>query len=150
MDLSKYYEDFGYILVEDLIPGEKIDNILRSLENFKRLRLPHYSQSIHCCMQPTMDDHGYMQESINNFTSLFFNGGLKSAGNDILLGNEISNTLKRIKPNVAKFSLRQNMLFDPGLPPETWSRLNVSLGLFEGGQDATETTYPGTDHKQAA
>ncbi len=36
------------------------------------------------------------------------------------------------------------------LPPETWSRLNVSLGLFEGGQDATKTTHPGTDHKQAA
>jgi hypothetical protein len=36
------------------------------------------------------------------------------------------------------------------LTPETWSRLNVSLGLFEGGQDATETTYAGTDHKQAA
>ena len=36
------------------------------------------------------------------------------------------------------------------LTPETWPRLNVSLGLFEGGQDATKTTYPGTDHKQAA
>ena len=39
---------------------------------------------------------------------------------------------------------------DTDLTPETWSRLNVSLGLFEGGQDATKTTYPGTDHKQAA
>ena len=38
----------------------------------------------------------------------------------------------------------------PDLTPETWSRLNVSLGLFEGGQDATKTTYLGTDHKQAA
>ena len=45
----------------------------------------------------------------------------------------------------------QRLSHDPvDLTPETWPRLNVSLGLFEGGQDATKTTYPGTDHKQAA
>ncbi len=36
------------------------------------------------------------------------------------------------------------------LTPETWSRPNVRLGLFERGQDVAQATYPGTDHRQVA
>jgi phytanoyl-CoA hydroxylase len=112
MDLADYYDTHGYVIVPDLVPHAKIDRLLSSLERFKARRLPYYSQTIHNWVRPEVEEHGFMVDSMQNFTRLMFSAGLREAGNDILLGPEIRDTLRRIKPGSQDFVQWLNMLFD--------------------------------------
>ena len=111
-DYKDFYEENGYVVFEKLIPENNIDQILFSLEKFKRKRLPYYAQSIHNWIQPEVDSNGFMTESMENPTRLFFNCGLNKSSKDILLGKEINNALKIINPKFNNFVQWNNMLFD--------------------------------------
>jgi phytanoyl-CoA hydroxylase len=112
MDLADYYEEKGYVVVENLLPESKVDRLLEALARFKRLKLPYYSQSIHDWIAPEIDAEGFMVESMECFTRLFLSAGLRRAGNDILLGREIQDALRQIRPGRRQFVQWQNMLFD--------------------------------------
>jgi phytanoyl-CoA hydroxylase len=112
MDLAGYFEEHGYVVVEDLIPEDKVDRVLGALQKFKRRKLPYYSQSIHDWIAPELDAEGFMVESMECFTKLFLSAGLRRAGNEVLLGAEIADSLKAIKPGKRQFVQWQNMLFD--------------------------------------
>jgi phytanoyl-CoA hydroxylase len=112
LDYCDYYTENGYVIFDGLIPHDKIDRVLQALSAFKKARYPYYSQSIHTWLQPEIDSSGFMVESMENFTKLWFNAGLKKSGNDILLGHEICDALKSINPGFANFVQWQNMLFD--------------------------------------
>jgi phytanoyl-CoA hydroxylase len=112
VDLADYFDTHGYVTVPDLIPDAKIDRLLNSLEAFKKRRLPYFSQTIHNWIRPEVEEHGYMVESMQNFTRLMISAGLREAGNDILLGPEIRDALRRIKPGNNDFVQWLNMLFD--------------------------------------
>ena len=111
-EYREFYKDKGYVVFKKLIPEKKVDNLLVSLENFKRKRLPYYSQSIHNWIQPELDKNGYMIESMENPTRLLFNCGLGNSSKNILLGEEINSALKIINPNFNNFVQWNNMLFD--------------------------------------
>jgi phytanoyl-CoA hydroxylase len=112
MDLAGYYDENGYVVVEDLVPQAKVDRLLEALASFKRRKLPYFSQSIHDWIQPEIDGEGFMVESMECFTRLFLSAGLRRAGNDILLGREIRDALRQVRPGRSQFVQWQNMLFD--------------------------------------
>jgi phytanoyl-CoA hydroxylase len=112
MDFADHYADQGYVVFERLIPAGKIDAVLSALERFKRARLPYYSQSIHTWIRPEIDAHGFMRESMENFSCLFLDRGLSRAGNAVLLGGEILGGLRSLHPRLENFVQWQNMLFD--------------------------------------
>lgn len=112
MDYQDYYQENGYVVYDRLIPEDKVDRVLSSLQTFKDKRRPYYSQSIHSWIRPEISPDGFMMESMENFTQLMFNCGLKDAGNDVILGTEIADALKTLNPSFEDFVLWQNMLFD--------------------------------------
>ena len=112
MKLLEQYEQEGYVIVPDLIPHAKIDLLLERLERFKHGRRPYWSESIHKWILPGLDDKGFMVESMENMTRLWFSGGLNDAANELLLGPEINNVLKQIKPERKEFVHWLNHLFD--------------------------------------
>lgn len=111
-EYHEYYQENGYVVFEKLIPENKIDQLLFSLEKFKQKRLPYYSQSIHNWIQPDLDENGHMIESMENPTRLLFNCGLGNSSKNILLGQEINRALKIINPKFNNFVQWNNMLFD--------------------------------------
>ncbi|MGB7181144.1 MAG: phytanoyl-CoA dioxygenase family protein [Burkholderiaceae bacterium] len=112
MDYLDYYQENGYVIYENLVPDPKIDQVLTALQTFKEKRPPYYSQSIHSWIRPEISNDGFMTESMENFTQLMINCGLKDAGNKVILGSEISDVLKTLNPLFDEFVLWQNMLFD--------------------------------------
>ena len=86
MKLLEQYQQEGYVIVPDLIPHAKIDLLLERLERFKHGRRPYWSESIHKWILPGLDDKGFMVESMENMTRLWFSGGLNDAANELLLG----------------------------------------------------------------
>ena len=111
-DKKKYYDLNGYVIFDKIINEEKIDYLLKCLEDFKKAKNKYYSQSLSKWIKPSLDDHGFLIESMENFTRLAFSSGLAQKGNDIVLSGEILNLLRKIKPEFSEFSLWQNMLFD--------------------------------------
>jgi len=99
MDLLDHYESEGYVIVPDLMPHAKIDRFVERLEQFKRGRRPFYSESIHKWILPELDEHGFMVQSMENFTRLWFANGINDAGNDIVLGKEIDDVMRALKPH---------------------------------------------------
>jgi phytanoyl-CoA hydroxylase len=112
MNPQDYYAEQGYVVFERLIPAAKIDAVLEALARFKRAGAPYYAQSIHRWIRPEIDAHGFMQESIENFTCLYRSHGLAEAGDAVLLGSEIDGALRSLQPRTAHFVQWQNMLFD--------------------------------------
>jgi phytanoyl-CoA hydroxylase len=112
MDLLDRYESDGYVIVPDLIPHSKIDRLVTALERFKHGRRPYYSESIHTWMLPELDDRGFLVQSMENFTRLWFANGIAEAGNDIVLGPEIDDVMRALKPGHDRFVHWLNHFFD--------------------------------------
>lgn len=112
MDLLDHYQTEGYVIVPDLMPHAKIDRLVERYERFKRGRRPFYSESIHKWILPELDDRGFMVQSMENFTRLWFSYGLNDAGNDVVLGTEINDVLKTLRPKYDRWIHWLNHFFD--------------------------------------
>jgi phytanoyl-CoA hydroxylase len=111
MELVEQYQENGYVIVPDLIPHAKIDLLVDRVERFKRGRRPYWSESIHKWILPELDDHGFMIESMEQFTRLWLSGGLAQAGNNVVLSAEINDVLRQLKPGHNEFIHWLNHLF---------------------------------------
>ncbi len=111
-NIRKKYEAEGYAIFEQLIPIDKIDKLLGCFEQFKKSKLPFYSQSIHTWIKPPIDANGFMEESMENFTRVFWLKQLSKFGQDILLADEINEALQTIQPTNDTYAQWQNMFFD--------------------------------------
>jgi phytanoyl-CoA hydroxylase len=112
MDLLDHYQQEGYVIVPDLIPHAKIDTLVERFERFKRGNRPFWSESIHTWMRPELDDKGFLVQSMENFTRLWFSGGLNEAGKDILLGTELRDVMRQLSPGNSEFVHWLNHMFD--------------------------------------
>ena len=112
LDIKKKYFEDGYVIFKNLIPKIKIDNLIKYLEIFKHSKSLYYSQSIHSWITPNIDKNGFMIESMENFTRIFWLRKLAKYGNEILLGAELETALKKINPDINLYVQWQNMLFD--------------------------------------
>lgn len=147
MDHQDYYQENGYVIYDNLIPNEKIDQVLSALQTFKDKRTPYYSQSIHTWIQPEIREDGFMTESMENFTQLMINRGLKEAGNAVILGTEIAEVLKTLNPDFDEFVQWQNMLFDRSTGTvdhyDSWYLDTLPKGHLTAAWIALEDIQPG-------
>ncbi|HMN80044.1 MAG TPA: phytanoyl-CoA dioxygenase family protein [Burkholderiaceae bacterium] len=146
MSLLQRYEQDGYVIVPDLIPHAKVDAVVERLERFKRGRRPYWSESIHKWILPPLDERGYMEESMENLTRLWFSGGLNRAGSDLLLGPEIHRVLKQLKPDKTEFVHWLNHLFDKSTGSidhvDNWYLDSDPAGELIGAWVALEDIHP--------
>lgn len=110
--LQNRFAEAGYVVVQKLISDQKIDRLLAELEQLKKQRLFYHSQSVHDWIVPELDEQGFLIESMENFTQMFWAKDLATAGNQILLSEEISQVLQALQGTSQSFALWQNMLFD--------------------------------------
>lgn len=142
-----YYTENGYVVLDGLIPSEKIDRVTTALQEFKEKRPPYYSQSTHTWLRPEITEDGFITESMENFTQLLINCGLKDAGNDVILGTEVADVLKMLNPRFDEFVLWQNMLFDRSTGTvdhyDSWYLDTLPRGHLTAAWVALEDIQPG-------
>ncbi len=110
--LQSRFSEVGYVVIPKLISDRQIDELLSELDQFKKNQLFYYSQSVHDWVRPELDEQGFLVESMENFTQMFWAKGLAAAGHQILLSDKINQVLKMLEPDGQSFALWQNMLFD--------------------------------------
>jgi len=112
-NLAKEYIENGYVIVPNLIPDERILNLLNCLENLKKRNCLYYSQSEHNWrfIKSDLDKNNLIESSFENFTNLIWAKGLSKVGKQILQSKEINEILKKLSGE-DKFCMWQNMLFD--------------------------------------
>jgi phytanoyl-CoA hydroxylase len=146
MKLLEQYAENGYVIVPDLIPHARIDRLAAALERFKHGRRPYWSESIHKWILPSLDDQGFMLESMENFTRLWFSNGMKDAGYDILLSAEINDVLRELKPGSNEFVHWLNHLFDKSTGSndhiDNWYLDTDPAGELVGAWVALEDIHP--------
>ena len=112
MDIKKFYNEKGFVVVKKLIPEEIILNVNNSLEIFKKSNKYYYTQSNHTWVKSNkLSKHGYLIDSIQSPTKQKNCGDLKLAVEDAISSRQISEVLENISGK-KEFINWQNMLFD--------------------------------------
>tara|TARA_A100001388_G_scaffold275718_1_gene261790 strand:- start:844 stop:1764 length:921 start_codon:yes stop_codon:yes gene_type:complete len=111
MKLKDDFYENGFVIVKKLIPNILIDNILQSLEEFKKENRYYFTQSMHNWVRSNnLTEEGYLIESIQTPTKQFI-GKLNNHIKDLITCKEISEKLHEIS-DYKYFINWQNMLFD--------------------------------------
>jgi len=106
---SKFSKD-GYVVFPKSFSESELDPILAWIERLKALDIRYYSQNTHRWVKPEVNKYGYLENSIQDFTNIYFLQELRSVGLDLLLSETINNALNSIRPST--YVMCQNMLFD--------------------------------------
>ena len=90
LDKKNFFNEQGYLLIPNLIKGNKIDYLLSKYREFKRRNCYFYSQSHHNWnrTKECLDDYSNLTFSIENFTDLLWSFGFSEAGRIILQSEE--------------------------------------------------------------
>lgn len=112
MDIKKFYNEKGFVVIKKLISEEIIMNVKSSLEIFKKSNKYYYTQSNHTWVKSNkLSKHGYLIDSIQTPTKQKNCGNLKKAVEDAISCSQISEVLETISGE-KEFINWQNMLFD--------------------------------------
>lgn len=110
--IRDYYDENGYVVIKKLLSEESIESFFRSYRRvLKNPLFIYYSQSVHRPVRPQLTEHGFLKESMENPTTLFFFPGLTSSIKDCLFDPGVSTALTSISGG-AQHVMRQNMFFD--------------------------------------
>lgn len=114
MDVSRLFQEKGYVIFTGAFSSSLIDPILQSLEEIKKKKNKpfYYSQATHRYKQLNTDKYGFVDESMLGFTRNKFLGRLSTLSSDLLLSEEMKVFLKKVFPYYAEFVQQNNMLFD--------------------------------------
>jgi len=111
-DINDYYWDNGYVILSSLIEAGLIDRFLVEYEKIKHDdEFVFYSQSTHRVMRPTLSEHGYITESMENATNLGLYPEFSGAMKDCIHHGSVSEVLKLIS-GYEKHVMWENMFFD--------------------------------------
>lgn len=162
-NIKNFFIENGYTIFKQIIHKEEIDLLLNCFKNFKIKNSLYYSQSNHNWRKTRKDcdEFGLLKNSIENFTSLFFEAQLAKIGRKILLSSTIDNCLKKISGSKDDFCMWQNMFFDRSVGTidhiDTWYLDTDPRGYLIGAWIALEDIdgkggsfhiYPGSHKMQ--
>lgn len=112
MNIKETFHEQGFIIIKNLIKEQHINNVLKSLENFKKENKYYYTQSNHSWVKSSkLSKEGFLIDSIQTPTKQKNCGQLKFAIEDTISSLDISKILQEISGE-EKFINWQNMLFD--------------------------------------
>ena len=162
LDKKAYFNEYGYVVIPNLIDQNKIDNLLGKYKKFKKNNCFFYSQSHHNWnrTKECLDKYGNLTFSIENFTDLLYSFGFSKAGREILQSDEILYWLK-VLGNYDNFNMHGNMFFDRSTATadhlDTWyidtnprgSLIAIWIALEEiDGKGGAFVVYPRTHLKE--
>lgn len=123
--IRRYFGEHGYVILRSLLHTELIDRFLHEYERIKKnITFVYDSQSIHRVIRPSLNERGYIKESMENASRLGlfprFSGAIKRC----IYDERISNTLSCIDGR-DRHAAWQDMFFDLS-PSGSVSKYHVS------------------------
>ena len=110
--IQNYYETNGYVVIEKLLPDERIDAFLSAYSRIKNNPFfVSYSQSIHRAIRIELTSEGFIRESMLNPSRLKFFPGFARSLEKCLFHQNISEALSLLS-DAEEHVLWQNMFFD--------------------------------------
>lgn len=145
---AQHYAEQGYVVFDDLIPLDLIDDVLIELDRAKKKRrFVYYSQSVHRWITPRLSSHGFLMDSFENPTWHLHLPALRKAAMQILYHPNVSEALTQIS-GVSHFASWQDMLFDRSVSTvdhqDSWYLDTMPYGRLIAGWFALENILPGS------
>ena len=106
------YAERGYVVLRGVLPDAPIERFLRAFERTKRNPyFVYYSQSLQRCMRPSLSEHGFLIESMQNASRLALHREFARSYQDCIYHPEVARALSLVSGAQQHVSW-QNMLFD--------------------------------------
>ena len=145
-DKEQHYLDQGYVVFEDLIPQNLIDDVLTELERAKRSKhFVYYSQSVHRWIAPQVSENGFLMNSFENPTWHIHLPALRKAAMRVIYHPRVSDALTEIS-GTTHFVSWQDMLFDRSVGTvdhqDSWYLDTKPYGRLIAGWFAMENIHP--------
>jgi phytanoyl-CoA hydroxylase len=110
--LRNYYQENGYVVIQNLIPDSLIDAFMDQYERIKKSKpFIYFSQSIHRAIRPSLNEYGFIKESMQNASRLGFYPGFSNAIKNCIYSARISEALTALDGHQRHVSW-QDMFFD--------------------------------------
>ncbi len=111
-DIHDYFLENGYVVINNAIPHQTIDEFIYEYEHIKKSPFfIYYSQSIHISTRPRLNKYSYIEESMQNASRLKFFNNFSSKIQSCLYGKNVSKALSCVTGKEKHISW-QNMFFD--------------------------------------
>ncbi|MBL93183.1 MAG: hypothetical protein CMH56_15390 [Myxococcales bacterium] len=145
-EMASYYKENGYVVIENCINDDDINQFLTAYERTKRSRtFVYYSQSIHKWIKPQLSSAGYIVESFENATRLVNAPSFAQAIKKILFHEKISEALTAVS-GFEQFVSWQDMFFDRSTGTidhqDSWYLDTRPNGYLVGAWYALEDIHP--------
>ena len=145
-DAKAYYQEKGYVVFENCIDAQPVQDFLSAYEKIKKSRhFVYYSQSIHKWIKPELSSQGFICESFENATRLVNAPKFAQAIKAILFDVKVSQALAAIT-GFEQFVSWQDMFFDRSTGTidhqDTWYLDTRPNGFLVGAWYALENVHP--------
>jgi len=111
-DIKDYYQEHGYVIVRNALSAEKIDRLLKRVEQKKRDSFFIFnSQDTHVPTRPRLTEAGFIENSMLNPANLKSAPRLSQAVEECLVDQTVANILSILSGDSGHVMM-QNMLFD--------------------------------------
>ncbi|MBE8189644.1 MAG: hypothetical protein HAW58_01985 [Candidatus Thioglobus sp.] len=111
-EIHNYYQEFGYVVIKNVISASKINRFLGAYQQIKKNRFfVYYSQSIHIVTKPILNEFSYIKESMQNASRLAFFKDFSKSFQQCIYAENVSVALSKISKK-EKHTSWQNMFFD--------------------------------------
>jgi len=109
-----YFQENGYIIIENFIDERLIDKVLHELDLVKKTSNLFYSQNNHRVhkFNSCINDDGLLINSIQSPSKHLHLQGLRKSVLDVITAPSITNLLQELTGSKSKLVLYQDMLFD--------------------------------------
>lgn len=111
-EIKKYYDDQGYVVVDNLLNHSVINAILEAYEKIKYNKyFLYFSQSVHLPLRPELTHEGYVKESMQHPAKLKFFSRFSGSIMKCLVDTNVIKVIGEISgtPNQ---TIKQSMFFD--------------------------------------
>ena len=112
-EVSDYYQEFGYVIIRNLISEGQIDTFLKNMDRLLNRKIPAiwHTQDTHRYIPLRKNSDGLLENSLQNPHALCWSGALRKSVANIVANKFVSDQLENISGK-SSFSLWQTMYFD--------------------------------------
>ena len=110
--IKEYYNEYGYVVVENLLTQSKIEKFIEVYEKIKHSKLfVFFSQDTHLPIQPKLTPEGFIENSMLNPANLKLWHNFSRSTEECLVDESVTNVLS-ILSGRSSHVMMQNMFFD--------------------------------------
>lgn len=110
--IKRYFDSYGYVVVENLLDHAKIQKFLNFYEKIKHSKFfVFFSQDTHLPTQPKLTPEGFIENSMLNPASLKLWQSFSRSVEECLVAESVINALSTLSGQSSNVMM-QNMFFD--------------------------------------